>query len=162
MHTHPSHFGPGSQHGKPYYPLGQECSRPAASKGPAVAPLSLGRTAHRQTAPNRHEEEALRAYAEPPSQRSCAAACNKDGGGMDSRSHCWKIGSKHIGDRRQMRSASSGARRGPLRDPTPWHFNAAFSTTGDAVGKFYSSHLISQPLLLSRTRFDWVEGKRHL
>mmetsp|Transcript_36593 Transcript_36593/g.105441 ORF Transcript_36593/g.105441 Transcript_36593/m.105441 type:complete len:177 (+) Transcript_36593:124-654(+) len=172
--TYPSHYGPGSQHGKPYYPLGQECFKPPPSRGPQSSPMRLDRTAHQQTAPNdRHRERTLHVFGDPPTHRSCVATHNKDGGLMDSHSHYTKIGSKHMCDPRPDHSLSMHksmslpgihpweSRRGQLRDPTPWHFNAAFSTTSDAIGKFYSSHMMSDPMLLSRTRFNWTDGKNH-
>uniref|UniRef100_A0A6U9CCY3 Uncharacterized protein n=1 Tax=Zooxanthella nutricula TaxID=1333877 RepID=A0A6U9CCY3_9DINO len=174
-HTNSSHFGPGSEHGKPFSHLGQVCEQARRPRGIADAPLSLQTTAHQQTALNdRHRERMLHVFGDPPTHRSCHATHNKDGGLMDSLSHHAKIGSKHMCDPRpdhafaMHRSLSvPGAhpwesRRAQLRDPTPWHFNAAFTTSNDGIGKFYSSHMMADPILLSRTRYRWTDGKTRL
>jgi len=174
-HTYASHFGTGSEHGKPYYNLGQECEKLHVPRGNPRSPLSLSGTKHRQTRLNDcRNERLLHAFGDPPTHRSCVASYNKDGGLMDSQSHYSKIGSKHMCNPRAdhpsavARSQSMPqihpweSRRKQFRDPTPWHFNAAFSTSSDGIGKFYSSHLIKDQLLLSRTRFDWVDSKTKL
>mmetsp|Transcript_14420 Transcript_14420/g.36388 ORF Transcript_14420/g.36388 Transcript_14420/m.36388 type:complete len:193 (-) Transcript_14420:105-683(-) len=173
--THASHIGPGSQHGKPYYPHGQECYKVSVPGPSARAPLDVRGTARWQTRPNnRYEERTLHVFGDPPTHRSCVASHNKDGGLMDSQSHYLKVGSKHMCDPRPDHSFSMHrsmslpdrhpweARRGQLRDPTPWHFNAAFSTTSDGVGKFYHSHLMTDKLLHSQTRYNWTAGKDQL
>lgn len=96
---------------------------------------------------------------------------------MDSHSHYVKIGSKHMCDPRPDNSDSLrrsmslpgvhpwDTRRSLLRDPTPWHFNAAFSTTSDGYGKFYSSHMLNNvtyPSVFKRHNFDWQTTKLKL
>mmetsp|Transcript_10279 Transcript_10279/g.25781 ORF Transcript_10279/g.25781 Transcript_10279/m.25781 type:complete len:174 (-) Transcript_10279:72-593(-) len=169
-----TYYGPGSQWGKPFYHQGQECEKinlPRAS--PSRGPLDLSTSAHMQTRANdRLQESSLRIFADPPTHRSCHAAHNKDGGMMDSHSHYVKVGSKHMCDPRPDRSSSMtrsmsvpgvhpwDARRVQMRDPTPWHFNAAFTTTSDGVGKFYHSHLMTQKLLHPRQKHDgWAHTK---
>merc|ERR1712113_947592 len=99
---------------------------------------------------------------------------NKDGLVMDSQSHYTKIGSKHMCDPRPDHSHSLhkslsvpelhpwNNRRSQFKNPTPWHFNAAFSTTSDQVGQCYHSHLVSEPGLKNRTRFDWRSTENNL
>mmetsp|Transcript_60539 Transcript_60539/g.131188 ORF Transcript_60539/g.131188 Transcript_60539/m.131188 type:complete len:187 (-) Transcript_60539:212-772(-) len=172
--TLPSHYGPGSQWGKPYYHLGQEYERPPRSRSCAGSPLDLSRTAKCQTTLNRRvKERHLRVFGDPPSARSCVVSCNKDGTAMDSLSHYTKVGSKHMcGARPDHHSSLSrshsepgvpwGQRRSLLRDPTPWYFNAAFTTTSDGYGKFYHSPVMANPSLLPRERFDWLREKESL
>eukprot|EP00440_Ansanella_granifera_P007690 gb/GFBE01008320.1/.p1 GENE.gb/GFBE01008320.1/~~gb/GFBE01008320.1/.p1 ORF type:complete len:187 (+),score=17.10 gb/GFBE01008320.1/:1-561(+) len=174
-HTNPSHFGPGSERGKPFYICGQECEKVNVPKGSARLPLSLSGTAKWQCAPNqRHKERTLRVFGDPPSHRSCVVSHNKDGLVMDSTSHYTKVGSKHMCDPRPDHSHALhrsmtlpdmhpwDTRRAILRDPTPWHFNAAFSTTNDGYGKFYSSHLLTEPSVMKRSNFDWRTTKLKL
>mmetsp|Transcript_72487 Transcript_72487/g.125727 ORF Transcript_72487/g.125727 Transcript_72487/m.125727 type:complete len:193 (-) Transcript_72487:132-710(-) len=173
--THSAHFGPGSQHGKPYFHLGQECHRFDQPLPHPRSPLGLGHTAHRQTrGNNRHRENTLRVFGDPPSARSCHVSYNKDGLTMDSHSHVTKIGSKHMCEPRADHSLSLhrslsnpeihpwSRRRDQFRDPTPWHFNAAFSTTADGVGKFYHSEMMPNKNMLPRDRFDWFHTKGNL
>jgi len=162
---HPSHFGPGSQWGKPYYHLGQECEKVA---GDARSPLALSSTELAQTrANNRFKERTLSVYADLPSQRSQRVTVNKDGLSMDSRSHYTKIGSKHMCDARPdhsqalYRSASLphlhpyDQRRSQFKDPAPWYHNAAFSTTSQGIGLFYSGSMNSEPLLHNTVTMHW-------
>eukprot|EP00933_Yihiella_yeosuensis_P081078 TRINITY_DN94617_c0_g1_i1.p1 TRINITY_DN94617_c0_g1~~TRINITY_DN94617_c0_g1_i1.p1 ORF type:complete len:190 (+),score=6.86 TRINITY_DN94617_c0_g1_i1:83-652(+) len=176
-HTYSSHFGHGSEHGKPFYHLGQECEK---SKVPGYItdprrPLDLSKTQGWQCRPNRRrEEQHLRVFGDPPTHRSCVVTHNKDGLGMDSFTHYSKVGSKHMIDPRPdhpdalYRSISVPSihpwdkRRSILRDPTPHHFNAAFSTTSDGYGKFYSNHLTTDPTMMRRTNFDWLTTKSKL
>mmetsp|Transcript_27724 Transcript_27724/g.56084 ORF Transcript_27724/g.56084 Transcript_27724/m.56084 type:complete len:225 (+) Transcript_27724:34-708(+) len=158
--VHPSHYGPGSQWGKPYYRLGQECEK---TLGDTKSLMSLDGTMLQQTRTNdRAKERTLTVFADLPSHRSQRVSFNKDGLAMDSQSHYVKIGSKHASEVRPdhsyaaYRSASLphlhpyGDRRGQVKDPTPWHFNAAFSTTADGIGLFYSGSLAPDPLLRGR------------
>lgn len=199
-HTYSSHFGPGSQWGKPYYPLGQECEKPIGAQqvqppgtpltrysapdstsvpAPCIRdhPLDLSYTRHRRSCPNqRHREKTLRVFGDPPSSRSCVVTHNKDGLVMDSLSHYQKIGSKHFIDPRPdhsltlHKSLSSphinpwNHRRAQFCDPTPWHFNAAFSTASDEIGKFYSAPLMKErdSRSLPRMKYDWYGTKEHL
>eukprot|EP00928_Gymnodinium_smaydae_P088683 TRINITY_DN72746_c0_g1_i1.p1 TRINITY_DN72746_c0_g1~~TRINITY_DN72746_c0_g1_i1.p1 ORF type:complete len:188 (-),score=31.28 TRINITY_DN72746_c0_g1_i1:197-760(-) len=170
-----SHFGPGSQWGKPYYHLGQECEKPGVPRGTVGDPLGLSRSASSQTRINEwHKAKTLRVFADPPSARSCVVTRNKDGLVMDSLSHYTKIGSKHMCAPRPDHSHALhrsmtnpeihpwSRRRDQLRDPTGAHFNAAFSTTTDEIGKFYHSHMIADPGLLPKAKFEWFETKRRL
>mmetsp|Transcript_49785 Transcript_49785/g.131602 ORF Transcript_49785/g.131602 Transcript_49785/m.131602 type:complete len:201 (-) Transcript_49785:69-671(-) len=185
---HTSHFGAGSQHGKPYFPMGQHCNRDNVPQKTRTSgdPCDLSHTAHMQTRQNNHhKEKTLRVYRDHPDDRSCRASYSKEGAtSMDSFSHAHKIGSKHMCDPRpdhaafgSTRGITAGnlhrsmslpsmhpydARRANFRDPTPWHMNAAFTTTSDAHGKFYSSHMMSDPLLLTRNTFNWTQTKRDL
>eukprot|EP00930_Biecheleria_cincta_P095163 TRINITY_DN87173_c0_g1_i1.p1 TRINITY_DN87173_c0_g1~~TRINITY_DN87173_c0_g1_i1.p1 ORF type:complete len:190 (+),score=18.66 TRINITY_DN87173_c0_g1_i1:88-657(+) len=176
--THATHFGPGSQWGKPYYELGQECAKDRVPVGSARHPLSLSGTASWQCTPNqrRREVQTLRRFDDPPSARSCVVSTNKDGLVMDSQSHYVKIGSKHMCDPRPDNNHSLGrsmslpchpwdTRRSLLRDPTPYHFSAAFSTTSDGYGKFYSSHMLDKRTyqsVVKRHNFDWQTAKLKL
>lgn len=173
--THSSHFGPGSQWGKPYYNLGQECHK-SDVKGPDRRnPLSLTGTQHQQCRINeRLNERTLRMFGDRPSARSCVVSHNKDGLVMDSTSHTIKIGSKHMQEPRPdhphalYKSHSQpdlhpwATRRSCFKDQAPWMFNRPFTTTNEAIGNFYSSHLMSQPELHSRTNYDWTKTKREL
>merc|ERR1719491_492468 len=92
-----SHYGPGSQHGKPYYPFGQECNKGEVPWPDPRAPLSFQGTAHMQTSGgNRKGEKLLYTYPDPPTDRSVGVSFNKTGGPMDSISHTYKVGSKHM------------------------------------------------------------------
>mmetsp|Transcript_24170 Transcript_24170/g.71937 ORF Transcript_24170/g.71937 Transcript_24170/m.71937 type:complete len:204 (-) Transcript_24170:73-684(-) len=183
---HASHFGIGSQQGKPYFPLGQQCERGNVPQRRSTYgdPCDLSATAHMQTRQNNHHKEysTMRTYRDMPDDRSCRVSINKEGAtSMDSFSHAHKIGSKHMSDPRPdhaafgaTRGITAGnlhrsmslpsvhpydARRSQLRDPTPWHLNKAFTTTSDGVGKFYSSHMMSDPLLKTRNTFNWTQTK---
>lgn len=163
-----SHCGVGSQHGKPYYPLGQEANRCDVPRADPRSPLSLSGTAHMQTAPNDRNTSLLRTFTDPPTHRSVAVSTSNLGGQMDSTSHTWKIGSKHLsqpeppgcsgrtakllGRTRSVPTLGGAAelRRDFYKDPTRHHLNAAFTTSGDSIGKFYHSHLMSDQMLLSR------------
>jgi len=162
---HASHYGPGSQWGKPYYRLGQECEKVRPGTG---SPLNLDATLFAQTRINdRLKERTLSVFADLPSQRSQRVSLNKEGSSMDSRSHYVKIGSKHMSEVRPdhphalHRSASLphlhpyDHRRAQFKDPTPWHFNAAFSTTSNGIGIFYSSDKVADPLLRQRATMHW-------
>uniref|UniRef100_A0A7S1WMY2 Uncharacterized protein n=1 Tax=Alexandrium catenella TaxID=2925 RepID=A0A7S1WMY2_ALECA len=164
--VHACHFGPGSQWGKPYYRLGQECEK---SLGSTRSPMALDSTLLQQTRTNdRIKEKTLCVFADLPSHRSHNVSFNKDGLAMDSQSHYTKIGSKHACEVRPdhsfaaYRSASLphlhpyNSRRAQFKDPTPWHLNAAFSTTNDAIGLFYSSNRVSEPLLRKRATANWI------
>lgn len=177
-HTYSSHFGPGSQWGKPYYALGQQCEKPGMP-APTIRdhPMELSHTTLRRSLPNcRHREKTLRIFGDPPSARSCVVTHNKDGLVMDSLSHYAKIGSKHHCDPRPdhaltlHKSLSSpnvnpwNTRRAQFSDPTPWHFNAAFSTASDEIGLFYRAPKMSETdrCRLPRTRHDWYDTKEAL
>lgn len=140
-----SHYGPGTEHGKPFdrdVLLGGGVSPKARS------PFGL----HMQTA--RNDRSLLRAYNDPPSGR---IAYNKNGRQIEGLSHTTKIGSKHMQDLRPdhpqvlARSRSlpgqqhfSEARCGKfyeLRDPTPWLHNDPYTTSNDGYGKFYARGL---------------------
>eukprot|EP00931_Biecheleriopsis_adriatica_P065810 TRINITY_DN40284_c0_g1_i1.p1 TRINITY_DN40284_c0_g1~~TRINITY_DN40284_c0_g1_i1.p1 ORF type:complete len:182 (+),score=15.64 TRINITY_DN40284_c0_g1_i1:69-614(+) len=166
-HTQPTHFGPGSQWGKPYYSLGQEFEKVNVPKGSARNPLSLSGTAGWQTSLNqRHKEVTLKVFGDdPPTHRSCVVSIADNGNTLDSVTHTHKVGSKHLIQSHPTRSpvplgrsaSMPHSRRTLLKDPTPWHFNAAFTTSNDGYGKFYSSHLIKDPYVSKRStkHFDW-------
>ncbi|CAE8718770.1 unnamed protein product, partial [Polarella glacialis] len=76
--TYSSHYGPGAQHGKPYYELGQECHKADIAAPDRRNPLSLKATEHWQTRPNnRYKEKHLRVFSDPLSSRSCVITANK-------------------------------------------------------------------------------------
>mmetsp|Transcript_21222 Transcript_21222/g.38740 ORF Transcript_21222/g.38740 Transcript_21222/m.38740 type:complete len:192 (+) Transcript_21222:39-614(+) len=175
--VHPSHFGPGSQWGKPYYNCGQEHAKLNATAPPERFPMDLSRSRSRQTLPNVWDKEStLRTFGDPPSSRSCTVSINKDGLCMDSHTHVTKIGSKHMCDPRPSQPLSFTRslsvpgrhpyelRRTQFSDPTPWHFNAAFSTTNDEIGKFYSSPWMPKTELdkMTRAKYDWTTTKKAL
>ena len=85
-----SHFGPGSQWGKPFYPMGQECEKVNVPRSSKV--LSLSATAQWQCLPNSRLERTVRKLHDPPSARSCIVSHNPDGLFMDSQSHYTKAG----------------------------------------------------------------------
>lgn len=175
--THAQHFGAGSQHGKPYYHLGQECEKANVPRGNNRNPLDLSKTALARTKCNdRHSETTLHAFGDPLTHRSCRVSYNKDGMCMDSSSHYTKIGSKHLCAPRPDHPSALhrghsmpeihpwSRRRDQLRDPTPSYFNAAFSTTSDQVGKFYSAPLMTAPSAskFPKAQYDWYKTKESL
>lgn len=173
-HTLPSHFGPGSQWGKPFYPMGQECEKINVPRSRGTNPLSLSATASWQCLPNTRFERSMRVLHDPPSARSCIVSHNAEGLFMDSQSHYTKVGSKHLCDPRPdhphalARTISVPSmhpyneRRALLHDPTPWHFNDAFTTSNESYGLFYSSHMLKQPMVMRRNNFEWQREKRRM
>jgi len=174
-HTCASHNGPGSQWGKPYYHLGQECEKAGVPRGTLKDPLSLARTQMHQTRLNiPAREKTLHVFNDPPSACSCVVSYNKDGLTMDSQSHYTKIGSKHMclprpdhqhAMHRSMSEPSIhpwGKRRSQFRDPTPSYMNAAFSTTSDEVGKYYSAPMTKDHSKFPRNNYDWYGTKAKL
>eukprot|EP00929_Paragymnodinium_shiwhaense_P112001 TRINITY_DN80251_c0_g1_i1.p1 TRINITY_DN80251_c0_g1~~TRINITY_DN80251_c0_g1_i1.p1 ORF type:complete len:188 (-),score=23.48 TRINITY_DN80251_c0_g1_i1:112-675(-) len=174
-HIYASHYGSGSQHGKPYYHLGQECEKVSVPRNTVRMPLDLSQTEKFRTKINDpRRERTLHMFTDPPSARSCVVSHNASGGVMDSQSHWTKVGSKHMQQNRpdhqyaMARGHSDPAihpwsqRRAQLRDPTPSFYNRAFSTTSDQLGKFYSSPLITDPSAFPKQRFDWYKTKDKL
>eukprot|EP00439_Symbiodinium_sp_Y106_P018164 s500_g2.t1 len=173
-YTYSSHFGPGPQWGKPFYPMGQECEKMNVPRSRGSNPLSLSATASFQCQPNTRFERTVHKLHDPPSARSCIVSHNQDGLFMDSMSHYTKVGSKHLCDPRPDHPSALARgvsvpslhpyneRRALLKDPTPWHFNEAFTTSNDCYGLFYSSHMIKDPTVHRRNNFDWVRTKRKM
>eukprot|EP00927_Polykrikos_kofoidii_P049895 TRINITY_DN43896_c0_g1_i1.p1 TRINITY_DN43896_c0_g1~~TRINITY_DN43896_c0_g1_i1.p1 ORF type:complete len:213 (-),score=18.84 TRINITY_DN43896_c0_g1_i1:52-642(-) len=167
----PSHYGPGSQWGKPYYHLGQECEKNNVPKPSARTPMTIARSASSQTRLNDvRREKFLHVYSDPPSARSCRVAYGANNAPIDGMSHYTKIGSKHLCEPRGdhpialARSSSSpevpwGRRRELLKDQTPHHFNAAFTTTSGEVGRFYHHHLMRDPNMFPKSRYDWIDDR---
>eukprot|EP00913_Durusdinium_trenchii_P017311 g16279.t1 len=148
--TLPSHFGPGSQWGKPYYPMGQECEKVHVPRSRGTNPLSLSATANWQCVPNTRFERTMHVLHDPPSSRSCVVSHNPDGLFMDSQSHYTKVGSKHLCD---PRPDHPHALARTISVPSMHPYNERL---------FYSSHLIQEPTVHRRNNFDWIRAKRKM
>eukprot|EP00416_Gambierdiscus_australes_P042253 CAMPEP_0171097286 /NCGR_PEP_ID=MMETSP0766_2-20121228/47458_1 /TAXON_ID=439317 /ORGANISM="Gambierdiscus australes, Strain CAWD 149" /LENGTH=213 /DNA_ID=CAMNT_0011556463 /DNA_START=85 /DNA_END=724 /DNA_ORIENTATION=+ len=162
----PTNYGPGSQWGKPYYRLGQECEKVWSTSASNRSLTDLSSSLR-----NDHlKEESPKVAMDLPSHRSNHISMNENGLATDSQSYYTKIGSKHMCTERPdrphalYRSTSLpqrhpySERRAQLKDPTPWFFNAPFSTTSDQIGQFYSSHMIAEPMLRKRVEL----GRQHM
>eukprot|EP00392_Amoebophrya_sp_AT5.2_P003044 g3049.t1 len=115
-HTYATNMGPGSEHGGPFYPLGQQYHQPTMLAKQLTKERELGpdpcHNYHLDTSRRIRwndpksgvvDQTTMYTYGQPDSHRSCVISYNKDGLTMNSLSHYNKVGAKHM----QAQSRSS-------------------------------------------------------
>ncbi|CAD7949478.1 unnamed protein product [Amoebophrya sp. A120] len=119
-YTYSSNMGPGSEHGGPFYPLGQQYHQPdmladqlKKERNPPRAVITGVNTDFKLDSSRRLrwndpksgvvDQCTMYTYGQPDSHRSCVTSYNKDGLTMNSLSHYNKVGAKHL----QAQSRSS-------------------------------------------------------
>ncbi|CAD7940983.1 unnamed protein product [Amoebophrya sp. A25] len=153
-HTYATNMGPGSEHGGPYYPNGNQYHQPDLLAKQLHREASLGRdtvTYHLPTDKRLKDADpksglrdqcTMYTYGQPDSHRSCVTSFNKDGLSMNSLSHYNKIGAKHMQD--QNRSS-----------PIHAYFNEARRKVPDINTKVWDCGIISPNKASSEAIGNW-------